>query len=113
MHRNNNRIRNRQRASSEPVVRTSVRDAFQNALARLGVGMPNLLEGTSYPMTRLTRNFNLLNSLYRSHWVVRRIVDTIPQDMCKNWIQITSKLAPEYWIKLPRKKGTFSCLEIF
>ncbi len=95
MHRNNNRIRNRQRASSEPVVRTSVRDAFQNALARLGVGMPNLLEGTSYPMTRLTRNFNLLNSLYRSHWVVRRIVDTIPQDMCKNWIQITSKLAPE------------------
>lgn len=90
------RRRNRQieKAAGKPV-RMGARDAFQNALARLGVGMPNLLEGTTYPMTRLTRDFNLLNSLYRSHWVVRRIVDTIPQDMCKNWIQVTSKISPE------------------
>ena len=34
--------------------RTVSMDAFQNVLARLGAGTPNLLEGTEYPMTRLT-----------------------------------------------------------
>ncbi|WP_061342966.1 phage portal protein [Clostridium botulinum] len=70
-------------------------DAFQNVLARLGVGTPNLLEGTDYPITRLTQNFQLMNSLYRSHWIVRKIIDTIPEDMVKNWINITTQLEPE------------------
>nr|DAY89272.1 MAG TPA: portal [Caudoviricetes sp.] len=70
-------------------------DAFQNVLARLGAGTPNLLEGTDYPMTRLTQNFQLMNSLYRSHWIVRKIIDTIPEDMVKNWINITTQLEPE------------------
>ena len=70
-------------------------DAFSNVLARLGAGTPNLLEGTDYPMTRLTQNFQLMNSLYRSHWIVRKIIDTIPEDMVKNWINITTQLEPE------------------
>ncbi|WP_061342980.1 phage portal protein [Clostridium botulinum] len=70
-------------------------DAFQNVLARLGAGTPNLLEGTDYPITRLTQNFQLMNSLYRSHWIVRKIIDTIPEDMVKNWINITTQLEPE------------------
>lgn len=69
-------------------------DAFSNALARMGWGTPNLMEATNYPLTRLTKNYQLMNSLYRSHWVVRRIIDVIPEDMCKNWIQITSQLQP-------------------
>lgn len=69
-------------------------DAFSNVLARLGAGTPNLLEGTDYPMTRLTQNFQLMNSLYRSHWIVRKIIDTIPEDMVKNWINITTQLEP-------------------
>lgn len=75
--------------------RTVSMDAFQNVLARLGTGTPNLLEGTDYPMTRLTQNFQLMNSLYRSHWIVRKIIDTIPEDMVKNWINITTQLEPE------------------
>ncbi|MFR1378451.1 MAG: DUF1073 domain-containing protein [Clostridium neonatale] len=70
-------------------------DAFSNVLARLGAGTPNLLEGTDYPMTRLTQNFQLMNSLYRSHWIVRKIIDTIPEDMVKNWINITTQLEPD------------------
>ena len=31
-------------------------DSFQNVLARLGAGMPSLLEATSYPLTRLTQD---------------------------------------------------------
>lgn len=75
--------------------RTVSMDAFSNVLARLGAGTPNLLEGTDYPMTRLTQNFQLMNSLYRSHWIVRKVIDTIPEDMVKNWINITTQLEPD------------------
>ena len=70
------------------------KDSFQNALTRLGFGMPNLLEGTSYPMVRLTQDYTLLNSLYRNHWIIRKIVDVIPEDMCKNWIKLKTQVEP-------------------
>lgn len=69
-------------------------DAFSNVLARLGAGTPNLLEGTEYTMNRLTQNFQMLNSLYRTHWIIRKIIDCIPEDMVKNWISITTQLEP-------------------
>ena len=71
------------------------KDAYRNQAARLGFGTPNLLEATEYPMTRLTQNWQLLNSLYRSHWLIRRIVDVVPGDMLKNWIKITSQMPPD------------------
>ncbi|MGO4496408.1 DUF1073 domain-containing protein [Paenibacillus sp. 2RAB27] len=70
-------------------------DAFSNPMARLGAGTPNLLEGTNYINTRLTQNYQLMNSLYRGHWIVRKVIDTIPEDMTRNWINITSQIAPE------------------
>lgn len=77
-------------------------DAFANALARLGAGMPNLLEGTDYPLTRLTKNYQLMNSLYRSHWIIRRIIDVVPEDMCKAWYEINSQLPPEWLDRFKR-----------
>lgn len=71
------------------------RDAFQNPLARTGAFMPNLLEATNYPLTRFSRDWQTINSLYRSHWVVRRIIDTIPEDMTKNGYRIISQLDPD------------------
>ena len=70
-------------------------DAFQNVLARMGYGTPSMTESTAYPMTRITRDYNLMNSLYRSHWIVRRIIDVVPEDMCKNWYQVTSQIRPD------------------
>ena len=75
-------------------IKAKATDAFSNALARLGAGTPNLMEGTSYSMQRLTRDYNLLNSLYREHWIVRQIVDIIPSDMLKNWITLTTEVSP-------------------
>jgi phage-related protein (TIGR01555 family) len=75
--------------------RNTALDAFSNPLARLGANTPNLLEGTDYPMTRLTQNFQLMNSLYRSHWIIRKIIDCIPEDMVKNWISIQTQMEPE------------------
>lgn len=75
--------------------RVKTQDAFSNALARLGFGTPNLLEGTQYQLQRLTRDYATLNALYRESWIVRRIIDIIPADMLKNWITITSDIKPE------------------
>nr|DAN05324.1 MAG TPA: Portal [Caudoviricetes sp.] len=79
---------------NEPYKMT-VMDTFQNLLARLGDGAPNLLNGTDYTMDRLTRNYQLMNNLYRNHWIVRKVIDSIPEDMMKNWIDIQSSLTPE------------------
>lgn len=70
-------------------------DAFQNMLARMGVGSSQLMESTAYPMTRLTRDWSLMNSLYRSHWIVQRIIDVVPNDMTKNWYQLSTELNPD------------------
>ena len=76
------------------VIRARANDVFSNALARLGAGTPNLMEGTQYSLARLTRDYGLLNALYREHWIVRQIVDIIPSDMLKNWITLTTEVSP-------------------
>ena len=70
-------------------------DAFTNALARTGFGTPSLLEGTEYPLTRLTRNYVLMQSLYRSHWIVRQIISAVPEDMLKSWVELSCQSTPE------------------
>ena len=84
-------------------------DAFQNQMARLGFGQPNLANGAEYPITRLSQNYNLFTSLYRSSWIARKIIDVFPSDMLKNWIKITSNIEPSQIKKIEstvRKTGT-------
>lgn len=81
-------------------IRSRAQDVFSNALARLGAGTPNLMEGTSYNMARLTRDYGLLNALYREHWIIRRIIDIIPSDMVKNWITLTTEVSPNLLKKM-------------
>ncbi|MDP4163089.1 MAG: DUF1073 domain-containing protein, partial [Bacillota bacterium] len=99
-----NRSRRRQVKDTQPstnpkpqprMPRGLTTDSFSNVLARTGFGTPNLLEGTEYPLTRLTNNYQLLNSLYRSNGIVRRVVDTIPEDATSNWITLQSQIAPD------------------
>jgi hypothetical protein len=78
------------------------KDAFSNAMARIGYNTSNLLEATEYPITRLTKDYALMNSLYRSNWIVRKIIDTIPEDMCKNWINIITELEPDQLRQIQR-----------
>lgn len=81
-------------AADKKVIRARANDAFSNALARLGAGTPNLMEGTQYSLSRLTRDYSLLNALYREHWIIRQIIDIIPSDMLKNWITLTTEVSP-------------------
>ena len=70
---------------SETILTT---DAFSNPLFRLGVGSQSPLEATEYPLTRMTGNYALLNSLYRENWVVQNVVGIIPDDMTKKWFTL-------------------------
>lgn len=78
-------------------------DAFANIAARTGFGSRNLLEATQYPLTRLTRNYLLMNSLYRSNWIVRKVVDAMAEDLTKNWIKIISETEPKQLQRLEKK----------
>ena len=80
-----------QRAAAEPV-RTA--DAFSNPLFRLGFGSQSPLEATEYPLTRLTDNYALLNSLYRSAGICRSVVSIVPNDMTRRWYELRG-IGPE------------------
>lgn len=82
-------------AVKETAMKMVAKDAFQNTLARLGFAMPNVTEGAKYPLTRLTKNYNLMTALYRNHWIIRRVIDTVAKDMIKNWVEFTSGITPE------------------
>jgi len=77
-------------------------DSFQNPMTRTGVFMPNPLETTEYPLTRFTRDWQTINALYRSHWIVRRIIDVVPEDMIKNGYHVLTQLAPDQIKKIVR-----------
>ena len=97
--------RRRSTAASKPQVKTDalvdavngvlMKDAFQNALTRQGLGMPNHSNATAYPLQRLTKDYTLMTSLYRNNWIVRRLIDVVPTDMLKNGWKYTSDITPE------------------
>src|SRR5260370_9752027 len=71
-------------------------DFFSNIPARMGYGSPSLAESATYEMDRLSYNYWLLITLYRNHWISRRIVDTPAQDMGRAWPSLTSAITPPY-----------------
>jgi phage-related protein (TIGR01555 family) len=107
------KTRNRQQKNIEkPLPETKVQkgsafDTFMNSLGRIGnIGSANFSSAADYPIQRLTRNYNLMNSLYRNSWIAKKIINTIPDDMCKNWFKINAELSPEQmdrYIKLEIK----------
>ena len=70
-------------------------DYFMNAMARMGYGTPSLAEGTSYVMERLSNNYWLMLTLYRNHWLARRIVDLPAQDMTRAWPKLVTDFEPD------------------
>jgi phage-related protein (TIGR01555 family) len=85
-----------------PRGRTTATDAFTNAAARMGWGTPNLSESADYTMVRTSFDYWLLITLYRNHWISRRIVDTPAQDMVRAWPKINTDLAPEDLTRVDR-----------
>ena len=77
-------------------------DAFSNLLFHLGYGSQSPLEATEYPLTRMTDNYALLNSLYRDNWVVQNVVGLMVDDMLREWYKLRGTISPEYQDELAR-----------
>lgn len=63
-----------------------INDAFANPAAKTGWGEDNLINATEYPLTRLTQDWQLLTSLYRTSWIVQRVCNVIPEDALSDLI---------------------------
>ncbi len=88
-------------------------DSYSNPAARIGQGTPNLANSGNYPLNRLTEDYPLILSLYRSSWIVRRVIDTIANDMYQSFPILDSQITPEqisHFYKTVRKTKTITKL---
>lgn len=79
-----------------------VSDMFTNGAARQGFGTPSLGQGASYELVRLSYDYWQLITLYRNHWISRRIVEVPAQDMVKAWPKLTSEIEPKDLTRIDR-----------
>jgi hypothetical protein len=77
-------------------------DAYSNHALRVGYGTPSLTEGSEWPLTRFSNDYQTLLSLYRGNWIARRICDAQPQYALKAWPTITSDISQDDRKKLDR-----------
>jgi hypothetical protein len=77
-------------------------DMFTNAAARMGFGTPSLGQGAEYTMVRISYDYWQLITLFRNHWISRRIVEVPAQDMVKAWPKLTSDLEPKDLTRVDR-----------
>ena len=89
------RHKSRPTEAQENTKAAAVQDAFSNVLFRLGWGSQSPLEATTYPLTRMTDNYALLNSLYRDNWVVQNVVGLMVDDMLREWYKLKGDITPE------------------
>ncbi|MDD3310964.1 DUF1073 domain-containing protein [Pseudodesulfovibrio sp.] len=70
-------------------------DGFDNFVAKLGMGQSNPLAAGTYTRGRkLTAERTVLDEMYRTSWVVGRMVDVVAEDMVRGGIDIQSELPP-------------------
>lgn len=70
-------------------------DSFANFQSRLGYGTDNQSSGGSYQVDYISRNRQLLDSMYRSSWVCGQAVDVVAEDMTRAGVTINSALSPD------------------
>lgn len=61
----------------------------------MGYQTSSLPEATEYRMERLSLNYWLMLTLYRNHWIARRMVDMPAEDMTRAWPVLSSELPPD------------------
>ena len=70
-------------------------DSFQNFAARVGLGAGSQHDQSTYGFNYLSRNRTLLESMYRSSWVVGQAVDVVADDMTREGINMQGLSGPE------------------
>ncbi len=84
------------------VTTAQVSDMFTNGAARMGFGTPSLGQGAEYNLIRISYDYWQLITLFRNHWISRRIVEVPAQDMVKAWPRLTSEIEPKDLTRIDR-----------
>lgn len=85
-----------------PDYSSKVQDSYSNVLARLGVNTDNILNYSEYVPTPLDDGGNQLTTLYRYNWVVRNLIEAVPNDITKRWFKVRSNLPPNELDKIEK-----------
>lgn len=82
-------------AGAQAPVAAKTGDSFQNLVARVGLGAPNQNSASEYAFSPISRNRVQLEFVYRSSWIAGQAVDTVAQDMTREWVEIKGDVAPD------------------
>lgn len=109
--------KNRGRAQPAPTPQDTVdarlqatQDNFTNLAAKLGWGGNNLLSGSRYTRSGISRDWQQLAAMYRSSWIIGAAVDCVAEDMVRPGIELTGPVQPSDAVELI---GDFRRLQIF
>ena len=82
----------RTKRSSPRAAAMRVRDGFQSFTARLGLGQDNMLAKSGYVQNGyLSRDQLQLEDMYRTSWLVGRMVNVVAEDMVRGGIDIRAQ----------------------
>lgn len=70
-------------------------DMYANPLANIGFGSTTGANGGDYVPYRISLDYQKLLNIYRGSWIVRAIVDTIPEDMLKEFPSLEIDAQPD------------------
>ena len=74
---------------------TRTNDGFDNFVAKLGMGQDNLLAKGGYaPGNYVTRSYAELDDMYRTSWMVGRMIDVVAEDMVSGGVEIQAQMEP-------------------
>lgn len=71
---------------------TRVNDSFVNFAARLGMGTDNMASQAGYQTDYVSRNRVLLESAYRSSWIIGKAIDDYAEDMTREGIELQAEV---------------------
>ena len=88
-------------------------DSFVNAAARLGYGQPgqNIGSYSTYGFNPITRQRSTLEYAYRGSWLVRKIIDCIPEDMTRAGVTPEKGLTPDAQAELMQMWRSLSIMQ--
>jgi phage-related protein (TIGR01555 family) len=102
------------RRDYRPGGKKATADGFDSFLGRLGMGQDNMLAASGYtPGRYVTRSKVELDDMYRSSWVVGRMIDVVAEDMISGGVEIRSQMDPgdkEELLRQMRRTGVHARL---
>lgn len=86
--------RRRNRGVGTPAV-AKTGDSFQNLIANVGMGTANQNSAGEYGFSPVSRNRVQLEFCYRSSWIAGMAVDTVANDMTREWVEVKGDVEPD------------------